>query len=286
VAGAGFDPITALPPLRDVIAAHGLGANKALGQHFLLDLNLTSKIARAAGDLTAYPVIEIGPGPGGLTRALLLQGAQKVLAIEYDPRAVAALGSLVQAAQGRLTVIHADALTITIKDLLKDILKDSPKVKVVANLPYNIGTALLVKWLADFTLFDSLTLMFQREVAERLVAPCNTPAYGRLSVMTQWFMDVRILFHVPAAAFVPPPQVTSSVVQLIPRAAPFDEVDRTKLEKLLLTAFSQRRKMLRSALKSLFATNVEEILCTQGIEPTRRAETLSLAEFAKLARML
>jgi 16S rRNA (adenine1518-N6/adenine1519-N6)-dimethyltransferase len=269
-----------LPPLREVIATYNLRAEKSLGQNFLFDLNITNKIACAAGDLTTCPVVEIGPGPGGLTRALLSQGAPKVYAIEFDPRAIEALQPLVQAAQGRLEIIHADALKVDLKTLA-----GHSKVKVVANLPYNIATALLIKWLDDYRLFDGLTLMFQREVAERLVAAPDTPAYGRLSVIVQWYMQGNIQFNLPASAFVPAPKVVSSVVRLMPRTQPFLDVAKPKLEKLLAIAFGQRRKMLRVTLKPLFP-NVEETLLAQGIDPTRRAETLSLAEFGKVVTIL
>ena len=273
-----FGQINQLPPLRDVIKTHDLRAQKSLGQNFLLDLNITQKIARVAGDLTSCPVIEIGPGPGGLTRALLLQGAPQVIAIEYDLRAMDALQPLVAAAEGRLQVIHADALQTDLKSLT-----NASQVKVVANLPYNIATMLLLKWLDDFTFFKSLTLMFQREVAERIVAQPDTAAYGRLSVIVQWYMQGQIAFNLSKDVFVPAPKVTSSVLHLRPRLQPFANVDKRSLEKLLQAAFGQRRKMLRTTLKSVFE-DPEDVLQSCAIDPTRRAETLTLDEWAMLIK--
>ncbi len=273
------DLVEQLPPLRETIATYELHAQKNLGQNFLLDLNLTRKIARAAGDLSSCPIIEIGPGPGGLTRALLIEGAQNVCAIEYDPRAIIALAPLVEAAQGRLEVISGDALRIDWGTFRID-----HKVKIVANLPYNIATPLLIGWLKNYHHYESLTLMFQREVAERLVAKCDTRAYGRLSVITQWFMNAEILFNVPASAFVPAPKVVSSIVRLVPRPQPFQDIAVEKLEKFLAVAFNQRRKMLRVTLKSIFK-DPTAVLLSEGIDPTRRAETLTLEEFGRLTNL-
>ena len=270
-------PIDALPPLRDVIAAHGLGARKALGQHFLLDLNLTSRIARAAGALENVTVIEIGPGPGGLTRALLSEGADKVVAIERDPRCIAALAELQDVSDGRLEIWQADAREVDIAAL------GDPPRKIVANLPYNVGTPLLVNWLTQASSLDSMTLMFQREVADRIVAQPGEPAYGRLSVLANWRCRTRKLFNVPARAFTPPPNVESAVVSLTPHVSlPFPAEQRA-LEQVTAAAFGQRRKMLRGALKSLPIDSMS-LLETAAIDPTRRAETLDIAEFASLAR--
>jgi 16S rRNA (adenine1518-N6/adenine1519-N6)-dimethyltransferase len=271
--------IDELPPLREVIRRHGLSARKSLGQNFLLDLNLTGRIARVAGPLEGATVIEIGPGPGGLTRALLANGARRVIAIERDERCVAALGEIAQAAPGRLEVVAGDALAIDMRSYLA-----GGPARVVANLPYNISTALLVRWLSEEPWppwFDRLVLMFQREVAERIVATPSTKSYGRLSVLAQWRTQPKILFDVNRSAFVPPPNVTSSVVQLIPRAAPLP-CDRRVLERVTEAAFGQRRKMLRQSLRSL-GVDAAALLAAAGIEPTRRAEELSIAEFAGLA---
>jgi 16S rRNA (adenine1518-N6/adenine1519-N6)-dimethyltransferase len=269
--------IDGLPPLRDVIQNHDLAAKKSLGQNFLLDLNLTSRIARAAGDLTQATVIEVGPGPGGLTRALLLQGARKVIAIERDERCLAALADIAAHYPGRLEIVAGDAL----KQDFPALAADGP-VKVVANLPYNIGTELLVRWLNPMAwppFYQSLTLMFQREVAERIVAAPNTPAYGRLGVLAGWRAEARIVFDVSPQAFVPPPKVTSSVVHIVPKAAPAPADIRT-LERITEAAFGQRRKMLRQSLKS---QGGERLLEQVGIDPTRRAETLNPDEFVALA---
>lgn len=265
-----------LPPLRDVIARHGLMATKALGQHFLLDLNLTARIARSAGDLKEGTCIEIGPGPGGLTRALLDEGAQ-VIAIEKDKRCREILEELRAAYPGRLETIEADALEIDASRL-----GAAPR-RIVANLPYNIGTELLLSWLRTITAFETLVLMFQAEVAARLTAPAGTKAYGRLSVLTQWLCDVEQLFHVNAKAFTPPPSVNSTVVRLIPRPQPLAEARRETLERVTAAAFGQRRKMLRQSLKTLGVDG--EALCrAAGIDPTARAEVLSVQEFCALAR--
>lgn len=269
-----------LPPLRDVIDRHELWAKKALGQNFLLDLNLTSKVARAAGELTGVTVLEIGPGPGGLTRALLANGADRVVAVERDERCLAALAEISAHYPGRLEVIPGDALAID----LKAAAGDGP-VKIVANLPYNVGTELLIRWLtlADWPpYYQSMTLMFQREVAERIVAKPGSDAYGRLGVLAGWRTDARIAFDVPPQAFTPPPKIVSSVVHLVPRPAPL-EADVRKLGRVTEAAFGQRRKMLRQSVKSLGG---EALLEKAGIEPTRRAETLSVEEFVALARLI
>jgi 16S rRNA (adenine1518-N6/adenine1519-N6)-dimethyltransferase len=269
--------IDGLPPLREVIQRHGLAAKKALGQNFLLDLNLTGKIARTAGALEETTVIEVGPGPGGLTRALLMHGAPKVVAIERDERCLAALAEIAERYPGRLEVIAGDALKTDFAALAA-----GGKVKIVANLPYNIGTELLVRWLTtrDWPPYwTSMTLMFQREVAERIVAAPGSPSYGRLGVLAGWRAEARIAFDVPPQAFTPPPKVTSSVIHLVPRAAPLP-ADLKALERVTEAAFGQRRKMLRQSLKSLGG---EALLEKAGIDGTRRAETLSVEEFARLA---
>ncbi len=271
--------LPALPPLREVIARQGIAARKSLGQNFILDLNLTRRIARAAGRLDDCTVIEIGPGPGGLTRALLAEGARRVVAIERDPRCLAALGELAAHYPGRLQIVEGDALALDAAALTE------PPRKIVANLPYNIATALLLRWLDRIGDYESLTLMFQREVAERLVAAPRRPAYGRLSVLVQWLTEPKILFDLPPRAFVPPPKVTSSVVALIPRAAPLAPADKPTLERITAAAFGQRRKMLRSSLKAL-GVPVEKLLTGAGIPPTARAEELSVADFCALARAL
>ena len=270
-----------LPPLGDVIRRFDLGARKSLGQHFLLDLNLCRRIARAsgdwAGDLGDVTVIEIGPGPGGLTRALLESGARKVLAVEKDSRCVAALRELSAAYPGRLEVIEADALGTDVQALT------SPPRRVVANLPYNIATPLLLGWLRRITDFDGLTLMFQKEVAGRLVAQPGGKAYGRLSVITQWLAEVRHEFNVSKQVFTPPPKVASSVVSVIPRPAPLAPADWQALETVTAAAFGQRRKMLRSSLKPL-SLGLGLDLGALGIEPPVRAEDLSVEEFCAIAR--
>jgi 16S rRNA (adenine1518-N6/adenine1519-N6)-dimethyltransferase len=268
-----------LPPLRDVIARYGIAARKSLGQNFILDLNLTRRIARAAGRLDDVTVIEIGPGPGGLTRALLAEGARRVVAIERDPRCLAALGELAARYPGRLDIIEGDALTLDPAALTQ-----APR-KIVANLPYNIATALLLRWLDNIAEYQSLTLMFQREVAERLVAAPRERAYGRLSVLVQWLCEPRILFDLPPRAFVPPPKVTSSVVSLMPRPTPLAPAAKPALERITAAAFGQRRKMLRSSLKPL-SIPVEPLLAATGIRPTSRAEELSVVEFCALAQAI
>ena len=269
-----------LPPLRQVIAAHGLSARKALGQNFLLDLNLTAKIARQAGDLRGCDVLEIGPGPGGLTRALLAGGARKVLAVEKDARCIPALEEIAAACPGRLEIVQGDALEI---DAMAHL---SAPVRIVANLPYNVGTELLVRWLdppAWPPFWTSLTLMFQREVAERIVAKPGSKAYGRLSILAQWRCEARIAMSLPPGAFTPPPKVASAVVHLAALPAPRYPADAAILNRVVATAFNQRRKMLRAALKGL-APDIEERLASVGIAPTERAERVPLDRFCALAR--
>jgi 16S rRNA (adenine1518-N6/adenine1519-N6)-dimethyltransferase len=269
-----------LPPLREVIRRHGLSARKSLGQNFLLDLNLTGRIARAAGPLDGVTVVEIGPGPGGLTRALLAGGARRVIAVERDERALAALAEIAEHYPGRLTVVPGDAMEFDPKPLL-----DGGPVRIAANLPYNIATPLLIGWLSTEPWppwYDRLVLMFQREVAERLAAAAGSKQYGRLSVLTSWRTEAKILFDVHPSAFVPPPKVTSSVVQLVPRAEPLP-CNRRVLERVTEAAFGQRRKMLRQSLKSL-GTDPLPLLTAAGIEPTARAEDIPVRGFAALAR--
>ena len=265
-----------LPPLRDVIERHGIAAKKSLVQNFLLDLNLTGKIARSAGELSDMTVIEVGPGPGGLTRALLANGARRVVAVERDERCLNALAEIAARHPGRLEIIPGDALRTDFAALA-----GGEPTRIVANLPYNIGTELLVRWLtvAEWPPFyRSMTLMFQREVAERIVAASGSPAYGRLGVLAGWRTEARIVFDVPRQAFTPPPKVTSSVVNLVPRATPLP-ADVRALERTTQAAFGQRRKMQRQSLKALGG---EDLLRSAGIDPTRRAETLSVAEFVAL----
>ena len=269
-------PPPTLPPLREVIRSWNLDADKRLGQHFLLDLNLTAKIARAAGNLDGINVIEIGPGPGGLTRALIDGPAPRIIAIERDPRCVAALQALVEAAHGRLTVIADDALRIDPVALCP-----APRA-IVANLPYNVATPLLIGWLRQASAFAGLTLMFQREVALRLVASPRTSEYGRLSVMTQWLADVNLMFDVPAAAFTPPPNVVSSIVHLTPKAMADKEPSFAAMERVVAAAFAQRRKMLRAGLRSFVAEPIP-FLEAAGIDQTARAEELNVDAFRRLA---
>ena len=267
-----------LPPLREVIARHGLAARKSLGQNFLLDLNLTARIARAAGDLSRVNVVEVGPGPGGLTRALLAEGARRVVAIERDERCVAALEEIAARYPGRLTIVSADALAIDMAHLAP------PPVRVVANLPYNIATPLLVGWLTTEPWppwYESLTLMFQREVAERIVAAPGGKTYGRLAVLAQWRSEPRIVFDVSPRAFTPQPKVTSSVIQLIPRPRPLP-ADVPTLERVTAAAFGQRRKMLRQSLAAL-GLDTAALLAETGIDGTRRAESLAVSDFVGLA---
>jgi len=271
-----------LPPLREVIADHGLSARKSLGQNFLLDLNLTAKIARQAGDLSACDVLEVGPGPGGLTRALLHEGARKVLAIEKDARCLPMLDDISARYPGRLKVINADALAVDVSKHL------TPPVRVVANLPYNVGTELLIRWLTPATwppFWDSLTLMFQKEVAERIVAQPGGKAYGRLAILTQWRAKARIVMEISPQAFTPPPKVTSAVVHIEKRDQMLFPADEAMLTRVVAQAFGQRRKMLRASLKGL-SPNIEDILNSVGIPPTERAENVSIEGFCALARAL
>jgi len=271
-----------LPPLRDVIRRHGLAARKSLGQNFLLDLNLTARIARAAGPLDGVTVVEVGPGPGGLTRALIALGARRVVAIERDARALPALEEIAARVPGRIEIIHGDAMLIAVRPHL-----DPGPARVVANLPYNVATALLVAWLtldAWPPWYDSLILTFQREVAERIVAAPGAKSYGRLSVLAGWRTRARILFDIAPSAFVPPPKVTSAVVRLVPLPAPLP-CDRRLIERVAQAAFGQRRKMLRQSLKSLGIEPLE-LLAAAGLDQTARAEDISVEGFAALARAL
>lgn len=263
--------------MREVIARHGLDARRALGQHFLLDLNLTRRIARAAGPLGQGTTIEVGPGPGGLTRALLELGAARVIAIERDHRCIAALAELQAAYAGRLEILEGDALELDAASF------GSPPRRIVANLPYNISTALLIRWLTQATAFESLTLMFQREVAERLGARPRSKDYGRLSVLAQWLCEVEYLFNIGKEAFVPPPKITSTVVRLRPRPRPLSEAPHDALERVTAAAFGQRRKMLRAALRSL-GVDTGRLLEEAGLAPTQRAEEIDVAGFCALAR--
>ncbi len=271
--------IDRLPPLRTVISSYGLRAKKSLGQNFLLDLNLTAKIAAAAGDLTDVNVIEIGPGPGGLTRALLQAGAKHVYAFEKDARCIGALSGLVAAAEGRLSVVEADALAVNIATAVP-----SP-CAIVANLPYNIATVLLLGWLKQAQAFRHMTLMFQTEVAERLTAVPKTKAYGRLSVMTQWLAGVQIAFHIPPQAFTPPPKVQSSVVHFVPHPPQENAPSFEAMEKTVAAAFGQRRKMLRQSLKNLLGGKTVAVLENAGIKPTARAEELTVHDYIRLAQI-
>jgi len=271
-----------LPPLRQVIADHDLRARKSLGQNFLLDLNLTAKIARQAGNLGGTDVLEIGPGPGGLTRGLLAEGARKVLAIEKDARCLPALAEIAARYPGQLQVIEGDALDI---DPLAHL---TPPIRIAANLPYNVGTELLVRWLTPPAwppFWQSLTLMFQREVAERIVAQPGSKAYGRLAVLAQWRCEARIAMLLPPEAFTPSPKVSSAVVHMTALPAPKFEADAEVLSRVVAMAFNQRRKMLRAALKGLGA-DIEDRLRAAGIEPTERAEQVSLERFCALARVV
>ena len=271
-----------LSPLRDVIATHGLDAKKSLGQNFLLDLNLTSKIARLAGDISGHDVLEVVPGPGGLTRGLLAAGARRVVALEKDPRCMAALSEISAAYPGRLDVFNADALDFDMRGQL------TGPVRVVANLPYNVGTELLVRWLTpkDWPPFwSSLTLMFQKEVAERIIAKPGTKAYGRLGILAQWKSTPSVVMELPPEAFTPPPKVHSAVVHLEALAQPRFPAPAGLLSSTVAMAFNQRRKMLRSSLKSA-APDIETALRDAGLEPTARAEEISLEGFCALGRRL
>jgi 16S rRNA (adenine1518-N6/adenine1519-N6)-dimethyltransferase len=267
-----------LPPLRDVIAAHDLAPKKSLGQNFLFDLNLTRKIARAAGANDGGTFYEVGPGPGGLTRALLAEGADRIIAVERDARCLPALAEIAAAYPGRLDVISDDALAMDETAILPH------GVRIAANLPYNVGTAILIKWLTVEVwppIWASLTLMFQKEVAQRLTAQPSTEHYGRLSVLAQWRCTAKILFDVNRGAFVPPPNVTSSIVRLEPRNEPLAPCQLADLEKITGAAFGQRRKMLRQSLKGLGG---EALIAAAGIDPTARPEDLTIPQFAALAR--
>ncbi len=273
------DPgLAGLPPLRDVIARHGLSTRKALGQHFLLDLNLTRRIVRAAAPLAGVTVIEVGPGPGGLTRALLESDAAAVVAVERDVRCIPALEDLKHAAGGRLRIVEDDALSVDCRALAP-----APRA-IVANLPYNVATPLLIGWLKDIDAFTGLTLMFQKEVADRLTASPGGKTYGRLSVICQWRAILRRAMTVPARAFTPPPKVESAVVTLVPRPAP-EPADWPVMERVTAAAFGQRRKMLRASLRRL-APDIEARLAAVGIAPTARAEEIDLERFCALARAL
>ena len=271
-----------LPPLRDVIAKYELKAKKNLGQNFILDLNLTRKIARAAGRLEDHVIIEIGPGPGGLTRALLMEGAKHVIAVERDGRCLPALADIQAAYPGRLTVIHDDALKVDFAALTNE------DAMIVANLPYSIGTALLVKWLETEPWppwYTRMTLMFQREVANRIVSQPGSKAYGRLGILAQFRANAEILFTLPPEAFTPAPKVASALVSIDPLPAPRFECDIKTLSKVTAAAFNQRRKMLRKSLGQI-ATEPEKLLINANIDPTRRAESLSLEEFCRLAKLI
>ena len=274
--------IDGLPPLREVIRTHELVAKKQLGQNFLLDLNLTAKIARQAGDLSACDVLEVGPGPGGLTRGLLAEGARRVLAIEKDARCLPALAEVASAYPGRLEVINGDALEV---DVLAHL---TQPVRVVANLPYNVGTELLIRWLTPDVwppFWESLTLMFQKEVAERIVAKPRSDHYGRLALLVQWRAEAKIVMHLPPEAFTPAPKVHSAVVHITRLPAPRFPADGAVLSRITAMAFNQRRKMLRSSLKGL-VPEIEAKLEAAGIVPTQRAEEISLEQFCALARIV
>ena len=274
---AQIDP---LPPLRDVIATHGLSARKSLGQNFLLDLNLTARIARVAGDLSGSDILEVGPGPGGLTRGLLAEGACRVLAVEKDPRCLPALAEIAAAYPGQLEVIEGDALDV---DALAHL---TPPIRIAANLPYNVGTELLVRWLTPKEwppVWSSMTLMFQKEVAERIVAAPGSKAYGRLALLAQWRADAHIALHLPPEAFTPPPKVSSAVVHLTALPKARFEADAAVLNRVVAAGFNQRRKMLRSALKGI-APDIEDRLIAAGLKPTDRAEQVPLEGFCALAR--
>jgi 16S rRNA (adenine1518-N6/adenine1519-N6)-dimethyltransferase len=274
--------IDGLPPLREVIRAHDLVAKKQLGQNFLLDLNLTAKIARSAGDLSACDVLEVGPGPGGLTRGLLVEGARHVLAVEKDPRCMPALAEIAAAYPGRLTVINGDALEVDVMAHL------TPPVRVVANLPYNVGTELLIRWLTPRQwppFWESLTLMFQKEVAERIIAKPRSDHYGRLALLVQWRCDAKIVLHLPPEAFTPAPKVHSAVVHLTRLPEPRFPADEAMLQRVTAMGFNQRRKMLRSSLKAM-GPDIEDDLRAADIEPTARAEEIPLEKFCALSLIL
>lgn len=271
-----------LLPLSEVIARHQLSAKKSLGQNFLLDLNLTAKIARQAGDLAGSDVLEVGPGPGGLTRGLLAEGARRVLAVEKDARCLPALAEISQAYPGRLDVLNADALEIDPTQHL------TAPIRVVANLPYNVGTELLIRWLTprDWPPFwESLTLMFQKEVAQRIVAAPGSKAYGRLAILAQWRCEARIVMELPPQAFVPAPKVTSAVVHLVRRDAPLSPANAKTLSRVTAAGFGQRRKMLRASLKGVCPDPIA-LIEAAGLDPTARAETVPIEGFCALARAL
>ena len=271
-----------LPPLKDIISKYEIRAKKSLGQNFLLDLNLTSKIARYAGNLKQSDVLEIGPGPGGLTRSLLNEGARQVVSIEKDNRCIAALEEIQSLFPGRLRLLQGDALSMNVTQYLTD------PIKIIANLPYNIGTELLVRWLNSKnwpSFWQSMTLMFQKEVANRIVARPGSKAYGRLSVMSQWRCNTKIAFNIPATAFTPPPKVESAVVHFEALNEPKFPAEVDKLEFVVSKAFNQRRKMLRGALKGHFI-NVEEGLCSIGVLPTKRAENITVQEYCAMSQIL
>ena len=272
--------IDGLPPLRDVIASYDLVAKRQLGQNFLLDLNLTAKIARLAGDLSGSDVLEIGPGPGGLTRGLLVEGARRVVAVEKDPRCIAALQEIAAAYPGRLEVVEGDAMQVDMAALL------SPPVRIAANLPYNVGTELLIRWLTPKIwppFWTSMTLMFQREVALRITAKVGDDHYGRLAILCQWRSDAKIVMHLPPEAFTPAPKVHSAVVHLTRLEEPRFPADPKTLSRVVAAAFGQRRKMLRSSLKPL-GGDVEALLLAANIPPTARADEIELERFCALAR--
>ena len=271
-----------LPPLKDIISKYEIRAKKSLGQNFLLDLNLTSKIARYAGNLKQSDVLEIGPGPGGLTRSLLNEGARQVVSIEKDNRCIAALEEIQSLFPGRLRLLQGDALSMNVTQYLTD------PIKIIANLPYNIGTELLVRWLNSKnwpSFWQSMTLMFQKEVANRIVASPGSKAYGRLSVMSQWRCNTKIAFNIPATAFTPPPKVESAVVHFEALNEPKFPAEVDKLEFVVSKAFNQRRKMLRGALKGHFI-NVEEGLFSIGVLPTKRAENITVQEYCAMSQIL
>ena len=274
--------IDQLPPLHDVISTHSLNAKKSLGQNFLLDLNLTAKIARLAGDLEGYDVLEVGPGPGGLTRGLLASGARRVVALEKDPRCIPALNEIAEVYPGQLDIFNADALDFDVRSHL------TVPIRIVANLPYNVGTELLIRWLTpkDWPPFwSTLTLMFQKEVAERIIATPGSKSYGRLAILAQWKSNPKIMMELPPEAFTPPPKVHSAVVHFDALPEPRFPAPAGLLTSTVAMAFNQRRKMLRSSLKSA-SPNIENVLRDAGIEPTARAEEISLEGFCALARGL
>ena len=274
--------IDRLPPLRDVISTHSLNAKKSLGQNFLLDLNLTAKIARLAGDLEGYDILEVGPGPGGLTRGLLASGARRVVALEKDPRCIPALNEIAEVYPGQLDIFNADALNFDIRSHL------TVPIRIVANLPYNVGTELLIRWLTPKgwpPFWNTLTLMFQKEVAERIIATPGSKSYGRLAILAQWKSNPKIMMELPPEAFTPPPKVHSAVVHFDALPEPRFPAPAGLLTSTVAMAFNQRRKMLRSSLKSA-SPNIENILREAGLEPTARAEEISLEGFCALARRL